>query len=77
MYLAEVNESFGINLVEYNNFEAGERKTVLDTHFVHVSQKIIHWMHVGNDLDWRAVNKSLGGMTYVLLWTLLIGCFCH
>ena len=51
IYLAEVNESFGINLVEYNNFEAGEGKAVLDTHFAHVSQKIVHWVHVGNDLD--------------------------
>jgi len=32
-YLAEVNAVFGIELVEYNNFEAGEGKTVLDTHF--------------------------------------------
>lgn len=51
MYLAEVNASFGITLVEYNNFEAGEGKTVLDTHFAHVSHKIMHWVRVGNDLE--------------------------
>lgn len=51
MYLAEVNESFGISLVEYNNFEAGEGKTILDTHFTHVSHKIVHWVRVGNDLE--------------------------
>ena len=51
MYLAEVNASFGITLVEYNNFEAGEGKTVLDTHFAHVSHTIVCWVRVGNDLE--------------------------
>ena len=51
MYLAEVNASFGITLVEYNNFEAGEGKTVLDTHFAHVSHKIVRWVRIGNDLE--------------------------
>ena len=51
LYLAEVNLCFNINLVEYNNFEAGEGKTVLDTHFAHVSHKIVRWVRVGNDLD--------------------------
>lgn len=51
LYLAEVNASFGITLVEYNNFEAGEGKTVLDTHFAHVSHKIVRWVRVGNDLE--------------------------
>lgn len=50
-YLAEVNAVFGIELVEYNNFEAGEGKTVLDTHFAHVSHKLVHWVRVGNDLE--------------------------
>ena len=39
--LAEVNSSFNIRLLEYNNFEAEEGKTVLDTHFAHVSHKIV------------------------------------
>lgn len=51
LYLAQVNAAFNINLLEYNNFEAGEGKTVLDTNFAHVSHKIVHWVHVGNDLD--------------------------
>ena len=42
---------FGIELVEYNNFEAGEGKTVLDTHFAHVSHKLVRWVRVGNDLE--------------------------
>lgn len=51
LYLAEVNSSFNIRLLEYNNFEAEEGKTVLDTHFAHVSHKIVCWVRVGNDLD--------------------------
>lgn len=51
LYLAEVNLLFNIKLLEYNNFEAGEGKTVLDTHFAHVSHKIVRWVRVGNDLD--------------------------
>lgn len=51
LYLAQVNAAFNINLLEYNNFEAGEGKTVLDTQFAHVSHKIVRWVHVGNDLD--------------------------
>jgi len=31
-YLCEVNEVFNLNFLEYNNFEAGEGKTALDTH---------------------------------------------
>lgn len=51
MYLAEVNTAFALKLVEYNNFEAGEEKTVLDTHFAHVSHKLVRWVRVGNDLE--------------------------
>ncbi len=51
MYLAEVNTVFALKLVEYNNFEAGEGKTVLDTHFAHVSHKLVRWVRVGNDLE--------------------------
>lgn len=50
-YLAEVNATFDLTLLEYNNFEAGEGKTVLDTHFAHVSHKIVRWVRVGNNLD--------------------------
>lgn len=51
LYLAQVNAAFNIKLLEYNNFKAGEGKTVLDTHFTHVSHKIVRWVRVGNDLD--------------------------
>lgn len=51
LYLAQVNAAFNIKLLEYNNFEAGEGKTVLDTHFAHVSHKIVRWVRVGNNLD--------------------------
>lgn len=51
LYLAEVNAAFNIKLLENNNFEAGEGKTVLDTHFAHVSHKIVRWVRVGNNLD--------------------------
>ena len=51
VYLAEVNEAFNLTLVEYNNFEAGEGKTVLDTHFAHISHKIVRWVRVGNNLE--------------------------
>ena len=51
LYLAEVNAAFNMKLLEYNNFEAGEGKTVLDTHFAHVSHKIVRWVRVGNNLD--------------------------
>ena len=51
MYLAEVNAMFAIKLVEYNNFEVGEGKTVLDTHFAHVSHKLVRWVRIGNDLE--------------------------
>lgn len=51
LYLAEVNSSLNIRLLDYNNFEAGKGKTVLDTHFAHVSHNIVCWVRVGNDLD--------------------------
>ena len=51
MYLDEVNDVFAFKLVDYNNFEAGEGKTVLDTHFAHVSHKLVRWVHAGNDSE--------------------------
>lgn len=48
VYLAEVNQAFNLTIVNYNYFEAGEGKTVLDTHFAHISHKIVCWVHVGN-----------------------------
>lgn len=51
LYLAEVNEAFNFTFVEYNNFEAGEGKLQLDTHFAHISHKIGRWVRVGNNLE--------------------------
>ena len=50
-YLAEANEAFDLTLVGYNNFEAGEGKSQLDTHFTHISHKIVRWVRVGNNLE--------------------------
>ena len=49
--LAEVSKAFQLTLVEYNNFEAGEGKSKLDTHFAHISHKIVRWVRVGNNLE--------------------------
>ena len=46
-----MNEVFNVNLLEYNNFEAGEGKTALDTHFAHISHKIVCYVRLGNDLE--------------------------
>lgn len=51
LYLAEVNAVFNFRLIEYNFFEAGEGKSVLDTHFAHISHKIVRWVRLGNDLE--------------------------
>ena len=51
LYLAEISTKFNLTLVEHNFFEAEEGKTVLDTHFAHISHKIIRWVRVGNDLE--------------------------
>lgn len=50
-YLTEVNSVFNITLKEYNNFEAGEGKSQLDSHFAHISHKIVRWVRLGNDLE--------------------------
>ena len=50
-YLSEVNQVFNITLKEYNNFEAGEGKSRLDSHFAHISHKIVRWVRIGNDLE--------------------------
>ena len=55
-----------IVLVEYNNFEAGEGKSQLDTHFAHVSHKIVRWVRVGNNLE---TGQQLGEFTGVCVIT--------
>ena len=42
---------FNITLKEYNNFEAGEGRSQLDSHFAHISHKIVRWVCMGSDLE--------------------------
>ena len=62
-YLAEANQVFDLTLVEYKNFEAGEGKSQLDTHFAHISHKIVRWVRVGNNLEtgqlWRSISAKI------------------
>ena len=51
MYPAGVSSPFNLSLIEHNNFEAEEGKSVLDTHFAYVSHKITRWVRMGNDLE--------------------------
>jgi len=46
-----VNRVFNFTIKEYNNFEAGEGKSQLDSHFAHISHKIVRWVRLGNDLE--------------------------
>ena len=62
VYLAEVNSVFNLTLKEYNFFEAGEGKTQLDSHFAHISHKIIRWVRVGHDLE---TGEQLGDLIQV------------
>ena len=64
LYLAEVNEVFNLTHDEYNNFEAGEGKSQLDTHFAHISHKIVRWVRVGNNLE---TGNQLGELIAVCL----------
>lgn len=61
-YLSEVNEVFNLDLLEYNNFEAGEGKTSLDTHFAYISHKIVRYVRLGNDLE---TGEELGQLVQV------------
>lgn len=60
-----MNETFNLNLLEYNNFEAGEGKTALDTHFGHISHKIVRYVRLGNDLE---TGEELGQLVRVNLY---------
>ena len=64
LYLAELNEVLNLTLVEYINFEAGEGKSQLDTHFAHISHKIVRWVRVGNNLE---TGNQLGELIGVCL----------
>ena len=67
LYLAEVSQAFQLTLVEYNNFEAGEGKSKLDTHFAHISHKIVRWVRVGNNLE---TGSQLGDLIGVCIFDL-------
>lgn len=41
LYLVEVNRFFNLVFVEYNNFEVGKGKMVLDIYFVYINYKIV------------------------------------
>ena len=61
-YLSEVNEVFNVRLQQYNNFKAGEGKTALDTHFAHISHKIVCYVCLGIDLE---TGEELGDLVQV------------
>ena len=61
--LSEVNDVFNVKLLEYNNFDAGEGKTALDTHFSHISHKIVRYVRLGNDLE---TGEELGELVQVI-----------
>ena len=42
---------FNFPLKEYSIFEAGEGESRLDSHFAHISHKIVRWVRLGNDLE--------------------------
>ena len=67
LYLAEVSQALQLTLVEYNNFEAGEEKSKLDTHFAHISHKIVWRVRVGNNLE---TGSQLGDLTGVCIFDL-------
>ena len=62
LYLAEVRQAFQLTLVEYNNFEAGEGTSKLETEFAHISNKIVKWVRVGNNLETRSQLGDLIGV---------------
>lgn len=44
---ASMNKAFNLTIKEYNDFEAGEGKSQLDSHFAHISHKIVQWVCLG------------------------------
>ena len=61
-----------MRLQQYNNFEAGEGKTALDTHFAHISHKIVRYVRLGNDLE---TGEELGDLVQVNIFEKLLFCF--
>lgn len=72
LYLSEVNRVFNITLKEYNFFEAGEGKSQLDSHFAHISHKIVRWVRLGKDLE---SGEQVAELIKVYIhWTLVFFC---
>ena len=63
--LTEVNNVFSFPLKEYNNFEAGEGESRLDSHFAHISHKIVRWVRLGNDLE---SGEQVADFIKVIVW---------
>ena len=64
-YLAEVNSVYNFTLKEYNYFEAGEGKSRLDSHFAHISHKIVRWVRLGDDLE---SGEQVADLNKVIVW---------
>ena len=62
-----MNWVFNFTIKEYNNFEAGEGKSQLDSHFTHISHKIVRWVRLENDLESREQVAELIKVTDSLL----------
>ena len=72
LYLSEVNRVFNITLKEYNFFEAGVGKSQLDSHFAHISHKIMWWVRLGNYLE---SGEQVAELIKVYVhWTLVFFC---
>ena len=56
---------FNFPLKEYNNFEAGEGESRLDSHFAHISHKIVRWVRLGNDLE---SGEQVADLIKVIVW---------
>lgn len=72
LYLSEVNRVFNITLKEYNFFEAGEGKSQLDSHFAHISHKIVRWVRLGKEIE---SGEQVAELIKVYIhWTLVFFC---
>lgn len=51
MQLVWKERNFSSWILYYRSGEAGEGKSRLDSHFAHISHKIVRWVHTGNDFE--------------------------
>ena len=62
-----MNEVFNLNLFKIQQLWGkgkGKGKTALDTHFAHISHKIVRYVRLGNDLE---TGDELGQLVQVNL----------